>query len=126
MFLDEGGNFIQRDSLIGGRASGVPGTVRGLWAAHQRFGSLPWQRLLQPAIALADKGFEVHPDLAEEADARAIPLKVSAPFHCGLMAPAAQRLAEALEPVEIGSFTAPVIANVDAVPPEMTVATSSK
>ena len=53
-------------------------------------------------------------DLAEEADARAIPLKVSAPFHCGLMAPAAQRLAEALVPVEIGSFTAPVIANVDA------------
>src|SRR5690606_40926985 len=34
-------------------------------------------------------------DLAEKADARAIPLKVSAPFHCALMAPAAQRLAEA-------------------------------
>lgn len=55
-------------------------------------------------------------DLAENAEARAIPLKVSAPFHCALMAPAAQRLAEALEPIEIGSFSAPVIANVDAEP----------
>ena len=55
-------------------------------------------------------------DLAEEADGRAIPLKVSAPFHCGLMTPAAQRLAQALEPVEIGQFTAPVIANVDGEP----------
>jgi [acyl-carrier-protein] S-malonyltransferase len=55
-------------------------------------------------------------DLAEEADGRAIPLKVSAPFHCGLMTPAAKRLAEALEPVEIGEFSAPVIANVDAEP----------
>ena len=67
MFLDEGGNFVQRDSLVGGRASGVPGTVRGLWAAHQRFGSLPWARLLQPAITLAADGFEVHPDLASAA-----------------------------------------------------------
>jgi gamma-glutamyltranspeptidase/glutathione hydrolase len=34
MYLDEGGNFVQKDSLVGGRASGVPGTVRGLHAAH--------------------------------------------------------------------------------------------
>ncbi len=55
-------------------------------------------------------------DLAEEADGRAIPLNVSAPFHCALMAPAAQRLAEALEAVKVGEFSAPVIANVDAEP----------
>ncbi len=47
---------------------------------------------------------------------RAIPLKVSAPFHCALMQPAAQRLAEALADVEIGPMSAPVIANVDAEP----------
>ncbi|MDA8752855.1 gamma-glutamyltransferase, partial [Halieaceae bacterium] len=67
MYLDEGGNFVQRDAIYGGRASGVPGTVRGLLAAHERFGSLPWKRLLQPAIALASNGFDVHPDLAAAA-----------------------------------------------------------
>jgi gamma-glutamyltranspeptidase/glutathione hydrolase len=65
MFLDEGGNFIQRRSIVGGRASGVPGTVRGMWAAHQRYGSKPWASLLQPAINLARHGFKVPPELAE-------------------------------------------------------------
>lgn len=45
---------------------------------------------------------------------RALMLKVSAPFHCDLMAPAAERLATALEDVEIGELTVPVVANVDA------------
>lgn len=57
MYLDEGGNFVQRQSLIGAKASGVPGTVRGLQMAHERYGTLPWSRLLQPAIDLATKGF---------------------------------------------------------------------
>jgi gamma-glutamyltranspeptidase/glutathione hydrolase len=64
MYLDEGGNFMQRLSLVGGKASGVPGTVRGMAAAHKRYGTLPWQRLLEPAITLAADGFVVHPDLA--------------------------------------------------------------
>ncbi len=51
-------------SITGYRASGVPGTVAGLWAAHQRFGSLPWKRLVEPAIGLADEGFTVDDDLA--------------------------------------------------------------
>ncbi len=65
MYLDEGGAFLQRQSLIGGKASGVPGTVKGMMAAHKRYGTLPWQRLLQPAIKLAAEGFIVHPSLAE-------------------------------------------------------------
>ena len=64
MYLDEGGNFVQRQTLIGSRAAGVPGTVRGMMSAHQRYGSLPWEQLLQPAIALASDGFTVHPQLA--------------------------------------------------------------
>lgn len=58
MFLDASGN-VTSASLIGHRASGVPGAVAGLWAAHQRFGSKPWQELMAPAIELAERGFVV-------------------------------------------------------------------
>lgn len=54
--------------------------------------------------------------LAKAQKARAIPLKVSAPFHCQLMSPAAAKVAEALEKVAIGGMRVPVIANVDACP----------
>ncbi|WP_238946924.1 gamma-glutamyltransferase [Seongchinamella unica] len=64
MYLDEGGDFQQRMSIVGAKASGVPGTVAGMWAAHQRYGTLPWKRLLQPAIALAWEGFVVPDALA--------------------------------------------------------------
>ncbi len=54
--------------------------------------------------------------LAAERGGKAIPLKVSAPFHCALMAPAAAKLASALERTEVGPLAFPVIANVDARP----------
>ncbi|TPV92335.1 MAG: ACP S-malonyltransferase [Myxococcales bacterium FL481] len=54
--------------------------------------------------------------LAKRRGARAIPLRVSAPFHCALMQPAADRLAQALDPIEIGTMRAAVISNVDAAP----------
>lgn len=47
---------------------------------------------------------------------KAIPLKVSAPFHCALMRPAAERLRPALEALEVRAPAFPVIANVDAEP----------
>jgi gamma-glutamyltranspeptidase/glutathione hydrolase len=43
-------------SRTGHLAAGVPGTVAGMWAAHQRFGTRPWAELLAPAIRLAEEG----------------------------------------------------------------------
>jgi gamma-glutamyltranspeptidase/glutathione hydrolase len=57
MYLDANGDMTDR-SLVGHLASGVPGSVSGMWAAHQRYGVLPWADLLGPAIVLAE-GFEV-------------------------------------------------------------------
>ncbi len=58
MYLDASGKPT-RDSLVGWRASGVPGTVRGLEAAHKKFGKLPWDQLLAPAVKLSGEGFTV-------------------------------------------------------------------
>jgi gamma-glutamyltranspeptidase len=62
MYLDAAGQAIPDASLIGALAAGVPGTVAGLWAAHQRYGTLPWKRLVTPAIRLAREGFAVRGD----------------------------------------------------------------
>ncbi|MHC6227531.1 gamma-glutamyltransferase [Pseudomonas sp. X10] len=59
MYLDEKGEIIENMSLVGARAAGVPGTVMGLWEAHQKFGKLPWSELLTPAIGYAKSGFKI-------------------------------------------------------------------
>lgn len=58
MYLDSAGNPT-RDSVLGWRAAGVPGTARGLELAHQRYGSKPWAKLVEPSVKLARKGFEI-------------------------------------------------------------------
>lgn len=63
MYLDADGK-LTRDSVVGWRAAGVPGTVHGLETAHARYGSKPWAELVAPATALA-KGFTVSYELAE-------------------------------------------------------------
>jgi gamma-glutamyltranspeptidase/glutathione hydrolase len=60
MFLDDKGEVIENATLVGVKASGVPGTVRGLHEAHRRFGTLPWPQLIAPAIDYATRGFRVH------------------------------------------------------------------
>jgi gamma-glutamyltranspeptidase/glutathione hydrolase len=48
--------------VTGHLAVGIPGSVAGLWAAHKSFGSKPWKELIEPAIQLAEAGFEVDND----------------------------------------------------------------
>ena len=48
-----------RDAWPGGYSVGVPGNVRLAWDAHRKWGKLPWADLFQPAIHLAEEGFEV-------------------------------------------------------------------
>jgi len=59
MYLNEDKQVIENLSLIGHKASGVPGTVMGLWLAHKKFGRLPWADLVAPAIHYAKTGFIV-------------------------------------------------------------------
>ncbi|HEV3004350.1 MAG TPA: gamma-glutamyltransferase, partial [Pirellulales bacterium] len=49
---------------LGHKVVGVPGTLRGLELAHQRFGKLPWKTLVEPAVGLAAEGFELGRPLA--------------------------------------------------------------
>ncbi|WP_026464269.1 gamma-glutamyltransferase [Adhaeribacter aquaticus] len=57
MYLDQNGEVIPNLSRKGHLAAGVPGTVDGMVQAHQKYGSLPWRDLVQPAIFLAENGF---------------------------------------------------------------------
>lgn len=59
MYLDETGEPRDRASLDGHLAAGVPGTVAGLYEVHQRYGNLPWETVVQPALRLARDGFAV-------------------------------------------------------------------
>ena len=66
MYLNQDGSFNdQMLSTFGYLSIGVPGTVAGLWDVHKKFGSLPWSVLLEDAIDLAEKGFEITPFLAD-------------------------------------------------------------
>jgi gamma-glutamyltranspeptidase / glutathione hydrolase len=57
MYQDAEGNVVPGLSTRGYLAVGVPGSVAGLEAARERFGTMPRDRLLAPAITLASQGF---------------------------------------------------------------------
>ena len=81
LFIKDGKPLGFADAVNSGLSVGVPGVLRALELAHQRHGRLPWARLLQPAIRLAEEGFAVstrlhaqikgNRDLAVQAAARA-------------------------------------------------------
>ncbi len=57
MFLGPDGKIRDNSNHEGLLSVGVPGTVAGLYMAHQKMGKLPWTTLLEPAIDLAENGF---------------------------------------------------------------------
>jgi gamma-glutamyltranspeptidase / glutathione hydrolase len=65
MYLGKDGRIDRRLTASGYLAPGVPGTVRGLELAHKKFGKLPWSEVVMPAVALAENGFAISPDLAQ-------------------------------------------------------------
>jgi gamma-glutamyltranspeptidase/glutathione hydrolase len=56
MYLDKDGNVDNETARFSHLSVGVPGTVAGLYLAHQEYGRLPWKQLLQPAIEQARNG----------------------------------------------------------------------
>jgi gamma-glutamyltranspeptidase/glutathione hydrolase len=64
MFLDADGNVDKDRARFSHLSAGVPGTVAGLWRAHQDYGRLPWRRVVEPAITLARDGMVMTYDLA--------------------------------------------------------------
>ena len=68
MFLDENGELIKGSNHNGALSVGVPGTVAGLYLAHQKYGELPWKDLVQPAIDMANNGVALSYALASHAN----------------------------------------------------------
>ena len=56
MFLDKNGNVIKGKSTETALASGIPGTIAGIFEVHKKFGSMPMSEILKPVITLAEKG----------------------------------------------------------------------
>ncbi|MBW3552641.1 MAG: gamma-glutamyltransferase [Gemmatimonadetes bacterium] len=64
MWLDSAGEYDRQRHHFSHMAVGVPGTVAGFALAHERYGSLPWADLVEPAVRLATYGFIMTPGLA--------------------------------------------------------------
>ena len=59
----DGAPMTLPEAISSGRSIGVPGVLRMLQLAHAKYGRLPWRRLFEPAIRLAERGFAVSPRL---------------------------------------------------------------
>ena len=67
-FFKNGQPMDIREAIPGGKSVGVPGNIRMMALAHQRYGKLPWADLFQPAIRLARYGFKITPRLYQMLD----------------------------------------------------------
>ncbi|MEB3348348.1 gamma-glutamyltransferase [Aquimarina gracilis] len=59
MYLDEKGDPIPEKSQLGALAIGVPGTIAGIFAVHEKFGTMPIEEILTPVVELANNGFTI-------------------------------------------------------------------
>ncbi|WP_457446029.1 gamma-glutamyltransferase family protein [Roseateles sp. P5_E4] len=72
LFLKADGKPLpMREAIMSGLSTGVPGVLAMLAEAHRQHGQLPWARLFEPAIRLAERGFAISPRLFELASAEA-------------------------------------------------------
>jgi gamma-glutamyltranspeptidase/glutathione hydrolase len=76
MYLNANGDATE-DSMIGYRASGIPGTVKGLEYAHRKFGTRKWSELVEPAEKVAVEGFPVSWGLAHSLRSKSTSDKLS-------------------------------------------------
>ena len=106
-------------AIVGGESAAVEELCR------EALASLGPEIVLSPAnfnapgqtvIAGHAEAVSLASQLAGARKLKAIPLKVSAPFHCALMTPAAEAVAAALEDVQLEDFRFPVVSNVEATP----------
>ncbi|WP_235533748.1 MULTISPECIES: gamma-glutamyltransferase family protein [unclassified Roseateles] len=66
MFLKADGKpMAMRDAVLSGLSTGAPGVLAMLAEGHRQHGKLPWARLFEPAIRLAEQGFAISPRLFE-------------------------------------------------------------
>jgi gamma-glutamyltranspeptidase/glutathione hydrolase len=80
MYLDEKGNVIEGKSTETALASGIPGTIAGVFEVHKKYGSLPISEILKPVIALAERGVVVTQYQAQSlSDHRASFIKANGP-----------------------------------------------
>lgn len=78
MYLDTNGNVIPNLSVDGALAIGVPGTIAGIFAVHEKFGKLSMEEIMKPAIALAKKGVVVTEKQAKQLEShKAAIIKIS-------------------------------------------------
>jgi len=118
------GRFMQQAVPVGeGAMAAVLGadleTVRAVCEEARQGGEVcspaninsPGQIVIAGSAAAVERAL---PLLKARGAKRAIPLKVSAPFHCGLMLPAQERLKDVLDEIEFGELRRPLVTNVDA------------
>lgn len=56
---DKDGNVIGNEKVVGGKSIGVPGEVKGMLYALEKYGTMPREKVMQPAIDLAENGYKV-------------------------------------------------------------------
>ncbi|WP_251360116.1 gamma-glutamyltransferase [Kangiella sp. TOML190] len=78
LFLDADGNVDNKKARFSHLSAGVPGTVAGLDLALKKYGTMKWSELIQPAIDLAEQGFIVTWDLANNLERRRTRLQLAA------------------------------------------------